>query len=273
MKRIIICLALMFAFNTGMAQGQDYAKGMKEVAKTFTGDPGKVVPLGDSITYANQAGKWARQGKGLTQEESAICKWMKSRKNDKSNGWWLAANDQPRGRSWTAASGITSGQYIKGGKRGLPSLQSILKTHNPQIALILLGTNDLKGKVKPEAFTKNMKTIYQACIDNGTIPVAQTVPPCSKKWDPAGQIDAYNEGIKKLAKEMSLPFIDVHAEFLKRQPGENWLGTLVSGDGAHLTHKVATGPANKTNLANCGYLLRCWLQVHKVMEIKKQVID
>jgi len=273
MRRTMILLGAMVALQIGIVQAGDYVKTMKAVAKKFKGDQGKVVPLGDSLTYANQAGKWARYGKGRTKEEVTICKWMKGNKNDKSNGWFLAANDQPRGRSWTAASGCTSAQYIKGGKGGLPSLKKILKDHNPQIALILLGTNDLSAKVPPKKFLKNMKEIYQACIDNGTIPVAQTVPPCSKKWDKAGKIDDYNKGIKALAKEMSIPMIDVHAEFLKRQPGQKWQGTLVSKDGAHFTHKTAQGPANKENLATCGYLLRCWLQVHKVIEIKKKVID
>ena len=103
----------------------DWPSAMKQVTAKFKGRAGMVVPMGDSLTYANQAGRWARYGKGKTADENAVSRWMNAHKNDKSNGWWLAANDQPRGRSWTAASGCTSAQYLKGGKGGLPALDAL----------------------------------------------------------------------------------------------------------------------------------------------------
>ncbi|PCJ62867.1 MAG: hypothetical protein COA79_01705 [Planctomycetota bacterium] len=247
----------------------DYTKTAKELSKKFTGSKGKVVPLGDSITYANQAGKWARYGKGKNKDEMAISRWMKSNKNDKSNGWWLAANDQPRGRSWTAASGITSGQYIKGGFHGLPSADNILKAHNPQIALIMLGTNDMKKKVTAEKYGQNMETIYKKCMANGTIPVACSVIPTT--WGSEAVVKAYNEQIFNIAKKLKIPFVDLNGEFMKRRPGKTWLGTLISKDGAHPTHKLSAGPATEENLKNDGYLLKCYYQVHKVMEIKSKM--
>jgi lysophospholipase L1-like esterase len=260
-----------YAQTSGVqAEMWDWPAAMKKIAAKYTGKPGMVVPMGDSITYANQAGRWARYGKGKTAEEQAVSRWMNAHKNDKANGWWLAANDQPRGRSWTAASGCNSAQYLKGGKGGLPSLDAILKKHNPQIATILLGTNDLSQKVKPEIYLKNMEMIYTKCMAHGTIPIVQTVPPTT--WDKAGYSKAYNEGLVKLAAKHKLPLIDVHAEFLKRRPGDSWKGTLVSKDGAHLTHAVAAGPATDQNLKNDGNLLRCWLQVRKIMQIKTKVL-
>ncbi|MFC1582040.1 SGNH/GDSL hydrolase family protein [Planctomycetota bacterium] len=244
---------------------------MLTIAKKYKGPNGKVVPLGDSITYANQAGRYARYGKSRTPAENDICKWMKADKNDKSNGWFLAADDQPSGRSWTAASGVTSGQYLKGGKGGLPPLDNIIKQHNPQIALILLGTNDLSAKVPPSQFLSNMETIYTRLMANGTIPVVQTVPPTT--WDKAGKIGEYNKGLVNLAKKHGLPLIDVYGEFLARQPGDAWQGTLISKDGAHPTHAAAQGPATEENLKSCGHLLRCWLSIQKVIEVKKKVID
>ena len=35
----------------------DWPTAMAAVAKKHAGDPGKVVPIGDSITYANPAGR------------------------------------------------------------------------------------------------------------------------------------------------------------------------------------------------------------------------
>ncbi len=50
-------LALLMLVG-GTVQAGDYPKAMKKVAKKFKGDQGKVVPMGDSLTYANQAGRW-----------------------------------------------------------------------------------------------------------------------------------------------------------------------------------------------------------------------
>ena len=36
---------------------------------------------------------------------------------------------------------------------------------------------------------------------------------------------------------------------------------------------MAPGPATPKNLAQGGYLLRCWLNVYKVIEIKAKVLD
>ena len=249
----------------------DWPTDMLPVARSFAGLEGKVVPMGDSNTYANQASRWARYGEGKTEAETAICRWMRSHEEGPDNGWWLAADDQPEGRSWTAASGCTSAEYLAGGKGGLPSLDQILARHDPQIAPILLGTNDLNAGVPPSQFLQNMRSIFGKCLGNGTVPIAQTLPPTT--WDKNGHLAVYNEGLIELAEELGLPLIDVHSAFLSRRPGDSWRGDLVSEDGAHLTHELSAGPATPENLANCGHLLRCWLTVHKVMEIKEKVLD
>jgi lysophospholipase L1-like esterase len=196
---------------------------------------------------------------------------MRADKNDKTNGWWLAADDQPTGRSWTAASGMTAAQCLAGGYKGLPAIDAILEAHDPQIAIILLGSNDAGRKVPAEKYLQSMETIYEKCLANGTIPVVTTVPP--RNPDPAGLIEPYNAGLIALAKKHGLPMVDYHGEMLARQPGDAWLGTLISKDGVHPTAERAAGPATPENLATCGYLLRCWLNVHKVMEIKAKVLD
>ena len=249
----------------------EWPAAMLSVARRFEGPEGMVLVMGDSNTYANQAGRWARQGERRSEEELAIGRWMRSNVDGPENGWWLAADDQPEGRSWTAASGCTSGEYLAGGKGGLPTLDEILARHNPQVASILLGTNDLRAGVSPEGFLGNMEEIFRRCLANGTIPIAQTLPPTT--WDTNGNLERYNQGLGALAERLGLPLIDVYGEFLARRPGESWLGTLVSQDGVHLTHKLAYGPATAENLANCGHLLRGWLQVHKVLEVKEKVLD
>jgi lysophospholipase L1-like esterase len=249
----------------------DWPAAMAAAARKYEGEPGKVVPIGDSITYANPAGQWARYGKERSLEEIEICKWMQSDKNDKTNGWWLAADDQPFRRSWTAVSGQTAEQCLAGGVRGSAALDAILKEHNPQIAIILLGTNDVGQRVPVEKYLRSMESIYEKCLAHGTIPVVTTVPP--RNPDPAGLIEPYNAGLVALAKKLGLPLVDYHGEILTRRPGDTWLGTLISNDGVHPTNAASPGPATPKNLAQGGYLLRCWLNVYKVIEIKAKVLD
>ncbi len=244
---------------------------MISVTADYTGSEGKVVPMGDSITYLIDAGLWVRSGKGKTKEEQQICDWMNADRDDASNGWYLAAVDRGHGRSETAACGCRSDEFIRGGKGGLPPLEEILKRRNPQIAVVLLGTNDLGARVPPEKYLSNMETIYRMCLKNGTIPLVNTIPPTT--WDSAGYIKQYNRGLIRLAEKYKLPVVDVYGEFLSRRPGDAWKGTLVSNDGAHLTTDHKYGPATEDNLKNSGNLLRAWLNVHKIIEIKNKVID
>ena len=246
-----------------------YLPTITEISKKFKGDIGKVVPMGDSISYANQAGKWARFGKERTPEQIALARWMHAQENDKSNGWWLAANDQPDNRSWTAASGITSGEYLQGGFHNLPALDEILSAHKPQIALIMLGTNDLNKKIPTEKYLANMETFYNKCIAAGTVPVVCSIIPTT--WGNKDDLIAYNEGLFKLAEKLKIPYLDLNGEFLKLRPGDSWKETLISKDGAHPTYGIAEGPAIEENLKNCGYLLKCFLQVGKIGEIKEKM--
>ena len=252
----------------------DWPAAMKSAAKKFTGTPGVVLFLGDSITYANQATAWgrnvARGATGHTDSDKEILKWSHAYEGEKdTNGWFLAAVDRPDGRSETA-SGITTAQYLKGGFHGLPSLAEILKKYNPQVVVILLGANDVNGGRKPDEVAADMKAILQACLDNGAIPVLQTATPIRGRDD---KVQAVNQKYLALAAELKVPIIDLHGEFLTRQPGTAWEGTLVGGDGIHLTFVAANGPPTEENLKNSGYLLRCWLAVQKLKEVKAKVID
>src|SRR5579883_2265418 len=98
----------------------DYAEAMKKVAAKFGGKEGVVLHLGDSITYANQYGGWARGGKGKSPQEEAALRWMHCNDNNDSDGWYLARVDRPGNRSDTAVSGIRTAEYLEGGKSGIP---------------------------------------------------------------------------------------------------------------------------------------------------------
>jgi len=263
--------------ETVVKETWDWAGAMRGVAKRFTGKPGQIVCLGDSLTYANQSTRWAWSApwnkKGnYSESDKAVLRWSHAYEQNKpTNGWWLAKVDRPHGRSETAASGIRTDQYIKGGFHGLPSLAAILKKHNPQVAFILLGSNDARGR-KPDDVLKDMNTIVEAVLNNGTIPVLTTLPP-ARNERMHGRVKEINRRYLSLAAARKIPIIDLYGEFVSRQPGGKWQGTLVGGDGVHLTHGLADGPPTQENLKNCGYLLRCYLTVQKLKEVKEKVVD
>jgi len=280
MARIVAAL-LFLGFLQHPAQGEeqplkqdwDYAKSMREVAQKFTGREGVVLHIGDSITHANPYGQWARGGKGRTDEDLAVLKWMHLGDDDDTDGWWLARTDLPEGRSYTAAGGLTMEQLLKGGRGSHPTLDKMLEQYQPQIAVLMLGTNDVSAGRKLTDFQRDAATAVDAILDSGCICILSTIPPHPGDPKLSGE---YNEALRKLAVDRQLPLIDYEREILKRRP-DHWNGTLMNKNDPHPS--AAGGEVNSAseptaeNLRTSGYLLRGWLSVKKLGEVKKNVID
>ena len=193
------------AASKGTKEPYDWAPAMRELTKGFKGKPGMVLRLGDSITYANPGSAYLRYGKGRNAEQLAVCRWMNAGENGKSSGIWLSIADQPGGRSFTAASGVTTAQYLQGGKGGLPKLDDILKEHQPQIACVLLGTNDISANVTAADYAKNMETIVGKLLAAKTIAVLITVPPIQRNPEAAV---AFNDRLREIGARHKLPVVD-----------------------------------------------------------------
>lgn len=250
-------------------EGYDYAAASKKIAGKFSGTPGVYLHLGDSITYANQNTAWARGGQGHTPEEKAFIGWSHGGKRNDNDGWYLASVDVPNGRSHTAASGVKADQYLAGGKGGLPPLAEIVKKHKPQLALYMLGTNDISGGRPVAQYIADVEKAVEVLHGAGTVVILSTLPPYKGKTK---EVESYNAALRDLAKKKQLPLIDLYAE-MKARAGEQMEQSYLSGDGVHLSHDKAGGPANAENLRSCGYLLRCYLAVHKGIEVKAKVLD
>jgi hypothetical protein len=108
------------------------------------------------------------------------------------------------------------------------------------------------------------------------IPILSTIPPHVDRPE-LGQ--AYNESFRSLARRRQLPLIDYEREILLRRPGD-WNGTLMTKDDLHPTAhtggengvKASSAPTDE-NLRSSGYLLRGWLSVKKIGEVKRKVLD
>ncbi len=276
MKSLPLALVLSLTAALAWAQGRtdDYAAAMKQVAAKFTGRPGVVLHVGDSITYANPYGQWARNGQGQTDQDKAVLAWMHTNTNDDRDGWWLARFDHPAGgRSHTAASGLRADELLAGGLRGLPSLAKMLDTYRPQVVVMLIGTNDLSANRPLAAYRADLTRAVDLILGKGAICLLTTIPPHPRNPKLA---QAYNQAIRELTKVKALPLVDYEAEILQRRPSA-WNGTLLQKNDVHPSSQHAGTTASSAptpeNLANSGYLLRCWLTVRKLAEVKRQVID
>jgi hypothetical protein len=224
-----------------------------------------------------------------------------------TNGYYLAAvdvNPSNARRSMTAAGGISTGEYLAGSGNGSVSMPSTTNTGTAQgyvasttydadlhittvasafaaaqFAVVMLGTNDAGGNVAAGTFSANLTSIVDVLEGRNIVVILSTVPPRND-----GKETAYNDAIRTLARSRGLPLIDYHAEILARQPGTAWQGTLIGADGVHPTAPNPAGDAytpggdptthkTGTNAANDGYLLRGWLTVQKLKEVKDYVAD
>jgi hypothetical protein len=260
-----------------LAEDWDYAAAMKQVAAEFNGRAGIVLHVGDSITYANPYGQWASYGEGRTDGDRTLLAWMHAGKSDDTDGWHLARFDVPGGgRSYTAAGGLQADELLAGGRAGLPSLAEMLKNYQPQMVVLMIGTNDASRGRAVEDYTRDAAAAIKTILKAHAIPILSTIPPHIGRQELAR---LYNESLRKLARAQRLPLIDYEREILQRRP-EDWNGTLLSKDDVHPTAetggedgvKASSAPTDE-NLKSSGYLLRGWLSVQKIGEVKRTVID
>jgi hypothetical protein len=276
---LFLALALLAASPAGaderlLPQDWDYAAAMKQVAARGRGRPGVVLHVGDSITYSNPYGQWARAGAGQTADDKAALAWMHAGKDDDTDGWWLARFDHPDGgRSYTACSGLRADELLAGGRRNLPSLADLLKTYRPQVVVLRVGTNDATAGRSVAAYRADVGRAVDTVLGQGAVCVLSTLPPHPARPALARQ---YNAALRELARERRLPLIDYEREILTRRP-DDWNGTLLNKDDVHPS--VGRGEVNAAsaptaeNLRESGYLLLGWLTVRKLAEVRQLVFD
>jgi lysophospholipase L1-like esterase len=226
------------------------------------------------MTYANPYGQWARGGQGQSVEDKAVLAWMHTNKRGDSDGWYLASFDHPDGgRSHTAASGLRADQLLAGGHNKLPALEKMLDTYKPRAVVLLIGTNDVSAGRKVEAYREDVAKALDLMLARGIVPLLTTIPPHPGNPELA---KAYNMALRELAKSKSVPLIDFEKAILERRL-EDWNGTLLSKNDVHPTASqggaTASSAPTPENLKNSGYLLRGWLTVQKIAEVKKAVFD
>src|SRR5205823_6458929 len=121
-----------------------------------------------------------------------------------------------------------------------------LKNLNPEVALIMFGTNDMDC-LGIEEYEKKTFEVVQRCLKNGTIVILSTIPPRS------GRLEDYHllaEAARKIARAEQIPLTDYGAEILQRRP-DDWDGSLTKfvgapGDGYQVPTLIARDGVHPT---------------------------
>jgi len=148
---------------------------------------------------------------------------------------------------------------------------------NPEVALVMFGTNDLSD-LRVDEYRDRLRSVVRKCLDRGTVVILSTIPP---RHGFAGQTAAFAEAARKVARELSVPLVDYHAEVLKRRPND-WDGatadfrafdaydvpTLLARDGIHPSApRWYQDNYSEKALRNHGYDLRNYLVLMKYAEV------
>jgi len=259
------CLAgvLMGLAASAFAAGApDWAEPMKAVHARFTGQPGTVAQFGDSITitmafFVPLEGEVRNLPADLVEAHAWIRKYVQGR------CWrgWKGPEFGNEGRTTTAW--------------GLARMDEWLKRLNPEVALILWGTNDTYQGPQPPEYTENLRQIVRKCLDNGTVPILYTIPP---KGDQAGneketaRVESFVEAARTVARESRIPLVDFYREMLARQPTD-FAKTLL-GDNLHPSYPAEyQRDFGDEALKHSGYTLRNYLTLRAYHEVYREVLS
>ncbi|MBN1816132.1 MAG: right-handed parallel beta-helix repeat-containing protein [Sedimentisphaerales bacterium] len=237
---------------------------MKEVHSRFDGEKGTFSHFGDSITVT--LAFWTPllyERKNASEEMEQAFVLVKEYL--KPECW----------RQWKGPEyGNESGMTIRWAHE---NVDGWLVRLNPEVALILFGTNDLNA-VPLEEYEEKLGHVVQKCLDNGTVAILTTIPPRHGFYDKSL---LYAEANRRVAREKKVPLIDFQAEILSRRP-DDWDGalekydayqgydvpTLLARDGIHPSNPQRyQDDYSAEGLTHSGYMLRNYLTLMKYAEI------
>jgi len=261
---LLICSAAPAAQDVQKKDKPYWADAMVQAHSEFSGQKGTFAHFGDSITVT-------------------LAFWtplLYSRKNapPEMEQAYDLVNACLKKECWRDWKG---GQFGNEGSMTVrwahENIDNWLKRLNPEVALIMFGTNDLDS-VPLEEYKQKTRQVVQKCLDNGTVVILSTIPP---RHGSAEKAAVYAEAVRQIALDLSVPLIDFYSEILKRRP-DDWDGamdkfseyegydvpTLLARDGVHPSNpKKYQDDYSTEGLKCCGYALRNYLTLMKYAEV------
>ncbi len=232
---------------------------MRQVHAQFNGTRGYVAQLGDSITYSMAFWSplgWDDPSQYLMHDNGLPKTPPEARWRD------VILGTQDKGPEFGNYSGWRVGQLLE-------SIDGVLARQKPELALIMIGTNDISGDQVPADYADQLERVVRKCLDAHCIPILSTIPP---RRDHERSVSQINDQIRNVARRSQIPLIDYHAEIVQRRPTPTWQGTLISDDGVHPT-AGETHVYAEENLRSNGYALRNWLSFLMVREVYFRVLQ
>lgn len=160
--------------------------------------------------------------------------------------------------AWDLADYFPGMPYVNRGISGQTTPQMLIRFRadvldlQPEVVVILAGTNDIAGNTGPMELTTiagNIKSMAELALANGVRPViASVLPAADYPWRPGlhpdQKIPALNALLERYAEQRGIVYLDY---FGPMQDGKNGLMKAYTTDGVHCTPK---GYARMAELAN-----------------------
>ena len=250
---------------------RDWIAAMKEVHARFTGTKGTFAHFGDSITVTRAF--WfplALKSTNMTPETIRALDLVK--KYQKPDCW----------SKWKGPEfGNNSSMTIRWARE---NVDKWLKKLNPEVVLIMFGSNDV-GQMDASEYETKTREVVERCLKNGSIVILSTAPPRSKFVEKSRQ---FADRIRKIAAQEKVPLVDYFGEILKRRP-DDWDGslpqfkslpgdeyqvpTLIARDGVHPSNpKPFANDFSDEALRSNGYGLRNFLTLMAYAEVITKVL-
>jgi lysophospholipase L1-like esterase len=242
------------AFSPAAEPAAGWVEPMSRVHARFTGTRGTLALFGDSITvslafWAPLEGNPKGMSPVMTRAHQTVQNYMKSE-------CW---------RQWRGPAFGNEGRMTI--RWAYENVDRWLKKLNPEVAVVMFGSNDVGDLGAPE-YEEKMREVVRRCLTNGTIVLLTTMPPRSGRLDKSKQ---FADIARKLAREEHVPLVDYFAAVLERRP-DDWDGalpkfkqtpgdeyqvpTLIARDGVHPSNPRQFGDYSEGSLRQNGFALR-----------------
>ena len=211
------------------SEGRDWRIEVVRVHARFHGRPGTFAQFGDSITE--------------TLAFWAPLKHARKNASPRMERAFRLVEARLRPECWSEWKGPEFGN--QGGRTigwAEENVAAWLERLNPEVAVVMFGTNDLRDLGVNE-YRNRLRSVVRKCLARGTVVILSTIPP---RHGFARKAAEFALAARTIARELSVPLVDYHAEVLKRRPND-WDGatdgfkefegydvpTLLARDGVH----------------------------------------
>jgi hypothetical protein len=257
--------------NDGPQAAPYWAARMKEVHARFKGGRGTFAHFGDSITSSDAFWARLRMGGHKMSPETA-CDFGLVRSYMNPECW-----DRWKGEKYGNDGGTDSAWAVAG-------VAEWLRRLNPEVVLLMFGAGEF-GAREPADYARNIRTVVERCLENGTVVILTTPSPTHGNLDRARQ---YAAALHQLAAEMEVPVIEYFEAVLQLRP-DDWDGTLpqfrdvpgdeyqvptlISRDGIHPSNPEQYSDFGPDGLSNNGFVLRTYLTLRSYAEVIRTVLQ